>query len=151
MVEQHVDRIVRAMHGFTTPAEHARLVDQLEDPHGRERVLLGWLEDELFPQATANGRNQSGIIAGKLNGVGAATTPTGCRTISTSTPPATCPGSRPSAATARRKRPPPTRCRARLADRVGQRLAHVGGDDPPQLLAVAVSESRSANNARARA
>ena len=39
-----------------------------------------------LPQATAKGRNQSGIIAGKLNGVIAATTPTGWRTSSTSSP-----------------------------------------------------------------
>ena len=43
----------------------------------------------VLPQAIANGRNHSGIIAGKLNGVIAATTPTGWRTISTSTPPPT--------------------------------------------------------------
>ncbi len=41
---------------------------------------------KAFPQATAKGRNQSGIIAGKLNGVIAATTPTGWRTSSTSRP-----------------------------------------------------------------
>ena len=43
----------------------------------------------VLPHAIANGRNQSGIIAGKLNGVIAPTTPTGWRTSSTSTPPAT--------------------------------------------------------------
>ncbi len=41
---------------------------------------------KVFPAAIAFGRNQSGIIAGKLNGVIAATTPTGCRTSSTSIP-----------------------------------------------------------------
>ena len=40
----------------------------------------------MLPQPTAKGRNQSGIIAGKLNGVIAPITPTGWRTISTSTP-----------------------------------------------------------------
>ena len=44
---------------------------------------------KVLPQAIAYGRNQSGIIAGKLNGVIAATTPTGWRTSSTSTPRAT--------------------------------------------------------------
>ena len=43
----------------------------------------------MFPHAIANGRNHKGIIAGKLNGVIAATTPTGWRTSSTSTPLAT--------------------------------------------------------------
>ena len=42
-----------------------------------------------LPHASAKGRNQSGIIAGKLNGVIAATTPTGWRICSTSTPLAT--------------------------------------------------------------
>ena len=47
------------------------------------------LSTKALPQAIANGRNHSGIIAGKLNGVIAATTPTGWRTRSTSTPAAT--------------------------------------------------------------
>ena len=42
-----------------------------------------------LPHASANGRNHSGIIAGKLNGVIAATTPTGWRSMCTSTPRAT--------------------------------------------------------------
>ena len=42
-----------------------------------------------LPHASAKGRNQRGIIAGKLNGVIAATTPTGWRICSTSTPLAT--------------------------------------------------------------
>ena len=45
------------------------------------------LRMNVLPQAIANGRNHSGIIAGKLNGVIAPTTPTGWRTSSTSTPP----------------------------------------------------------------
>ena len=47
------------------------------------------LRMKVLPQAIAYGRNQSGIIAGKLNGVIAAQTPTGWRTSSTSTPVAT--------------------------------------------------------------
>ena len=37
------------------------------------------LRMNVLPHAIAKGRNQSGIIAGKLNGVIAATTPTGWR------------------------------------------------------------------------
>ncbi len=33
----------------------------------------------VFPVATAKGRNQSGTMAGKLKGAIAAQTPTGCR------------------------------------------------------------------------
>ena len=38
-----------------------------------------------LPQAIANGRNQNGTMAGKLNGTIAAHTPTGWRTVSAST------------------------------------------------------------------
>ena len=38
-----------------------------------------------LPQPIANGRNQNGTIAGKLNGTIAAQTPTGWRTVSAST------------------------------------------------------------------
>jgi hypothetical protein len=47
------------------------------------------LSTQAFPVASANGRNHSGIMQGKLKGVMAATTPTGWRTSSTSTPDAT--------------------------------------------------------------
>ena len=43
----------------------------------------------MFPHAMAKGRNQNGTIAGKLNGAIAAHTPTGCLTVSQSTPRAT--------------------------------------------------------------
>ena len=38
----------------------------------------------MLPQAIANGRNQNGTIAGKLNGTIAAHTPTGWRIVSAS-------------------------------------------------------------------
>ena len=69
--------------------EDLALGDQLEDPLRGPGVALGRLEDEAVAAGDAKGRNQSGIIAGKLNGVIAATTPTGWRTISTSRPRAT--------------------------------------------------------------
>ena len=43
------------------------------------------LSTNVFPHAIANGRNQNGTIAGKLNGTIAAHTPTGWRTVSAST------------------------------------------------------------------
>ena len=43
----------------------------------------------MLPQAIANGRNQKGTIAGKLNGTIAAQTPTGWRIVSVSTAVAT--------------------------------------------------------------
>ena len=44
---------------------------------------------KVLPQAIANGRNQNGTIAGKLNGQMAAHTPTGWRMVSVSTAVAT--------------------------------------------------------------
>jgi hypothetical protein len=43
------------------------------------RVALGGLETKVFPQAMAMGYIHIGTIAGKLNGVMPATTPTGWR------------------------------------------------------------------------
>ena len=43
------------------------------------------LSTNVLPQAIANGRNQNGTIAGKLNGTIAAQTPTGWRIVSAST------------------------------------------------------------------
>ena len=45
---------------------------------------------KVLPQASAIGNIHIGTIAGKLNGVIPATTPTGWRSEYTSTPPATC-------------------------------------------------------------
>ena len=47
------------------------------------------LSTNVLPQATAKGRNQSGTIAGKLNGAMAAHTPIGCRMTVQSMPGAT--------------------------------------------------------------
>ncbi len=95
------------------------------------------LRMKALPVASAKGRNQSGIIAGKLNGVIAATTPTGWRTISTSTPPRDAlerlalqqVGDRGGGL----DRLDPA---ADLAVGVGERLAHVGGDERGDLGAV---------------
>lgn len=47
------------------------------------------LRMKVLPHAIAYGKNQKGIIAGKLNGVMAATTPSGCLTTISSIPRAT--------------------------------------------------------------
>ena len=49
----------------------------------------------VFPQPIANGRNQNGTIAGKLNGTIAAQTPTGWRIVSASIPRDTSSSTRP--------------------------------------------------------
>ena len=70
------------------------------------------LSTNVFPQAMANGRNQNGTIAGKLNGTIAAHTPTGCLTVSQSTPRATSSSTRPASWWAPRRRTPPSRSSA---------------------------------------
>ena len=106
----------------------------------------------MFPQATANGRNQSGIIAGKLNGVMAATTPTGCRTISTSTPPATCSRFSPFSSDGAPQ--------ATSTDSMPRPTSPIASDSVLPMSVVTIrpsssrwrsSESRNANSARARA
>ena len=49
----------------------------------------------VLPQPIANGRNQNGTIAGKLNGTIAAHTPTGWRIVSASIPRDTSSSTRP--------------------------------------------------------
>ena len=53
------------------------------------------LSTNVLPQPIANGRNQNGTIAGKLNGTIAAHTPTGWRIVSASTLRATSSSTRP--------------------------------------------------------
>ena len=97
------------------------------------------LRMNVLPQPTAKGRNQSGIIAGKLNGVIAATTPTGWRTISTSTPRATpsrfSPFSRWGIAIAASTDSIP---RPTSPSASAEGLAHVLGDEGGELVAVGV-------------
>ena len=106
----------------------------------------------VLPHASAKGRNQSGIIAGKLNGVIAATTPTGWRTSSTSTP-----AGDPLEVLALQQ----VRDRGRrldrldaapdLAARVVERLAHVAVTSSASSSRWADSVSRRRMSARARA
>ncbi len=75
----------------------AAAVDEVDDPGGRPSAssssnascwVIGTCSEGLrtkaFPHAIANGRNQNGTIAGKLNGTIAAHTPTGWRIVSAS-------------------------------------------------------------------
>ena len=90
----------------------------------------------MLPHAIANGRNQNGTIAGKLNGTIAAQTPTGWRIVSASTLRATSSRIRPcivvgiahAASTI-------SIMRRDLGARVGERLAHLGGDRAGEVLA----------------
>ena len=124
---------------LTTPGGIASMLgDELHDPLGRERILLRGLQhDRRCRRRCANGMNQSGTIAGKLNGVIAATTPTGWLKLSTSipreTPSSTSPFRRCGAAMAASTDsiPRPTSAKAS-----GTRLAHVGRDQARELVLV---------------
>ena len=87
MLEERVDRLLAA-------------VDEVDDPGGSASIesrssktrstASGSCSDGLrmnvFPHAMANGRNQSGTMKGKLNGVMPAKTPIGWRSMSESIP-----------------------------------------------------------------
>ena len=62
-----------------TPSGTPGLLEELRGVERRGRILLGRLEDERVPQASAGAHIHMGTIAGKLNGVMPATTPSGCR------------------------------------------------------------------------
>ena len=109
------------------------------------------LRTNVLPQAIATGNIHIGTIAGKLNGVMPAHTPTGWRSVWLSTPVPTF--SRDS---------PLSRCgmpqreldhldaALHRALGVGQRLAVLLGDDPRELLLVAPPAARGSASARAR-
>ena len=80
MLEDGVDGFLVAVHHL----EHARgqsgFEEQLGQPHRHRRVALGLgLRMNALPHASAGPAFHSGIIAGKLNGVMPATTPSGWR------------------------------------------------------------------------
>ena len=95
------------------------------------------LRTNALPQAIAFAAIQSGTIAGKLNGVMPATTPSGCRIEYTSTPVAAC-----------SLKPPLSSCgtpqanstfsrpRAISPRGVGEHLAVLGGDDRGEFVGV---------------
>ena len=87
MIEQRVHGVLAAVHQVDDAGREAGLLDQLEDARHRHRRLLGRLEDDACCRRR---RRRAGTRAesspGKLNGVMAATTPTGWRIISSSMP-----------------------------------------------------------------
>ena len=119
------------------------------------RVESGTCSDGLtmmqLPVATAKGRNQSGTIAGKLNGVIAATTPSGWRKtvgvdVGRDLLEAVAHHQRRGAARDLDALDPAPHAAARLVDR----LAVLGRDRPRDLLAVRSSSSTNRNIDRAR-
>ena len=92
----------------------------------------------VLPQPIANGRNQNGTIAGKLNGTIAAHTPTGWRIVSASIPRDTSSSTRPCIVVGSARRLDHLDHARHLGPRVGDRLAHLGGHRPRQLLAALV-------------
>ena len=89
VVEEAVDRVAAAVEEVDDAGREVLAAASSTIRSDASGSRSEGLRTTVFPHATANGRNHSGIIAGKLNGVIAATTPTGWRTSSTSTPVAT--------------------------------------------------------------
>ncbi len=73
MVADRLDDVRAAVDQVDDAGRQVALLEQLEHALLRERHLLGRLERRTCcRETTANGRNQSGTIAGKLNGAMAA-------------------------------------------------------------------------------
>ena len=86
MGQDRADRGLAAIDHRDDPRRHAGLDHQLGERPGTGRVALGGLRMNALPQAIATGIIHNGTMAGKLNGVMPAQTPTGCRAESRSTP-----------------------------------------------------------------
>src|SRR5690349_15210718 len=71
---------------FSTPGGNPASVASSASQFDAEGSFSLGLSTTVFPAAIAIGKNQSGTMAGKLNGVISPTTPTGSRTEYTSTP-----------------------------------------------------------------
>ena len=90
VIEQHVHRVLVAVHHVEHAGGQARLGEDLGDEEAEDGSFSLGLSSTVLPQASALPIIHSGTMAGKLNGVMQATTPTGWRTEWTSTPPETC-------------------------------------------------------------
>ena len=90
MREQRIDGHAVALHHVEHAAGSPASVSSSASRSDARRILLRRLQHEEFPHAMAIGNIHSGTIAGKLNGVMPATTPSGCRIDQVSMPLPTC-------------------------------------------------------------
>ena len=79
MLEDRVDGDLVAMDDIEDAVRHAGLGEELGQEVRGRRILLRRLEDECVALAIAVANIHIGTIAGKLNGVIPATTPSGWR------------------------------------------------------------------------
>ena len=106
----------------------------------------------MLPQAIANGRNQNGTIAGKLNGQMAAHTPTGWRMVSVSTAVATFSRMRPCMVCGHGAGGLDHLDRAAdLGPGVGEGLAHLAGHGAGDLVLMGLQHLAEAEEPAARA
>ena len=77
MGEDLIDRRGVAMDDLQTPAGAPAWRNNLPNSIAASGACSDGFKTKVLPQATASGNIQSGIIAGKLNGVTPATTPSG--------------------------------------------------------------------------
>jgi hypothetical protein len=66
------------VHDVKDAIRQTRFFQQFRQTHRGRRRQRWRLETKLLPQASASGNIHIGTIAGKLNGVIPATTPSGC-------------------------------------------------------------------------
>ena len=109
---------------------HARLLQQLGRQIDADGSFSDGFSTNVLPQASAGAHIHMGTIAGKLNGVIPATTPSGCRIEYTSTPVEACSEKlaleQLGDAAAVLDHLEPAR---HLAQRVGEHLAVLGGEE----------------------
>jgi hypothetical protein len=79
VLEQAIDRDLVAVDDVEHAGRQAGLGQQLGAEVGGRRIALAGLETKVLPHAIAIGYIHIGTIAGKLNGVMPATTPSGWR------------------------------------------------------------------------
>ncbi|CAM5724986.1 hypothetical protein SFUMM280S_09701 [Streptomyces fumanus] len=85
VLQEAVDGRPVTVHDVEHAVGQTGLGEQFGEPVGGGGVLLPGLSTKVLPQAMASGNIHIGTIAGKLNGVMPATTPSGCRIAATST------------------------------------------------------------------
>ena len=79
MLEQRIDRLLVAVHDVEHAVGQAGFVEQLGQRSAAVGSCSEGLSTNVLPQAIAIGNIHSGTIAGKLNGVMPAQTPSGWR------------------------------------------------------------------------
>ena len=137
MVEDALHDLASPLTRLTTPGGSPS-VKHLERDLLRERHLLRGLQDERVTAADRKREEPERHHRGEVDGTIAAHTPTGWRIVSASIPRDTSSSTRPCIVVGSARRLDHLDHARHLGPRVGDRLAHLGGHRPRQLLAALV-------------